>query len=384
MTRARTVLLRDTHVRAGDTHATRRSAVRMTIVHPEVRIAAVGLVRVTGRHPDRGWERSRVEWRVGDAGDPADVCASFLERSRCSVCPSARVSSRSVQRLTAPICGARRCSSRPPRRAVMRGRPRSGVSTPASRPCRTSVRGRQRALLPDAVRPAAVVPAPAWRLGTVAPSWTPGRARGRGERGPGGDRPRRRVPGERRRPRQRAVPRRPAAGAAAGHRAAGRAATRACSPATAGRWPAPRRRRCCGCAAVGWRRCPSRAPGRPPRPGRAELLASAKERAEHIMIVDLERNDLARVARVGTVEVPQLFAVRRWCDLWQAESRVTADAGRRGGPGRAAARDAARAARSPARPSWPRWRRSPPWSRSGAGRAWARWAGSTTTASTSA
>jgi para-aminobenzoate synthetase component 1 len=58
--------------------------------------------------------------------------------------------------------------------------------------------------------------------------------------------------------------------------------------------------------------------------GRRALLASAKERAEHIMIVDLERNDLAQVARVGTVEVPELFAVRRWCDLWQAESRVTA------------------------------------------------------------
>ncbi len=58
--------------------------------------------------------------------------------------------------------------------------------------------------------------------------------------------------------------------------------------------------------------------------GRRELLASAKERAEHVMIVDLERNDLAHVARTGTVDVPELFAVRRWCDLWQAESRVVA------------------------------------------------------------
>ena len=64
---------------------------------------------------------------------------------------------------------------------------------------------------------------------------------------------------------------------------------------------------------------------RPATPeGRAELLASLKERAEHIMIVDLERNDLARVARTGSVTVPTLFAVRRWCDLWQAESRITA------------------------------------------------------------
>ncbi|WP_435207827.1 chorismate-binding protein [Micromonospora sp. bgisy143] len=60
--------------------------------------------------------------------------------------------------------------------------------------------------------------------------------------------------------------------------------------------------------------------------GRAELLTSAKERAEHIMIVDLERNDLARIARTGTVTVDDLFAVRRWCDLWQAESTVRARA----------------------------------------------------------
>lgn len=58
--------------------------------------------------------------------------------------------------------------------------------------------------------------------------------------------------------------------------------------------------------------------------GRAALLASAKERAEHIMIVDLERNDLSHVAVTGSVDVPVLFAVRRWCDLWQAESDVTA------------------------------------------------------------
>ncbi|MER7009642.1 chorismate-binding protein [Dactylosporangium sp. NPDC000555] len=58
--------------------------------------------------------------------------------------------------------------------------------------------------------------------------------------------------------------------------------------------------------------------------GRAELLASAKERAEHVMIVDLERNDLGRVARVGSVRVDELFAIRRWSGLWQAESTVSA------------------------------------------------------------
>ncbi|GAB3839944.1 chorismate-binding protein [Dactylosporangium cerinum] len=58
--------------------------------------------------------------------------------------------------------------------------------------------------------------------------------------------------------------------------------------------------------------------------GRADLLASVKERAEHIMIVDLERNDLGRVARTGTVRVDELFAIRRWSRLWQAESTVSA------------------------------------------------------------
>lgn len=58
--------------------------------------------------------------------------------------------------------------------------------------------------------------------------------------------------------------------------------------------------------------------------GRGELLASAKERAEHVMIVDLERNDLARLDGTGPVRVDELFAVRRWAGLWQAESTVSA------------------------------------------------------------
>ncbi|SCL56268.1 para-aminobenzoate synthetase component 1 [Micromonospora yangpuensis] len=64
---------------------------------------------------------------------------------------------------------------------------------------------------------------------------------------------------------------------------------------------------------------------RPATPtGRHDLLTSTKERAEHIMIVDLERNDLARVARTGTVTVDDLYAIRRWCNLWQAESTISA------------------------------------------------------------
>jgi para-aminobenzoate synthetase component 1 len=58
--------------------------------------------------------------------------------------------------------------------------------------------------------------------------------------------------------------------------------------------------------------------------GRRDLLASAKERAEHVMIVDLERNDLARLAGTGPVRVDELFGVREWSGLWQAESVVSA------------------------------------------------------------
>jgi para-aminobenzoate synthetase component 1 len=59
--------------------------------------------------------------------------------------------------------------------------------------------------------------------------------------------------------------------------------------------------------------------------GRAALLASVKERAEHVMIVDLERNDLAQIAVPGTVAVKDLFHIGRWADTWHAESTVTAD-----------------------------------------------------------
>jgi para-aminobenzoate synthetase component I len=58
--------------------------------------------------------------------------------------------------------------------------------------------------------------------------------------------------------------------------------------------------------------------------GRQALLASEKERAEHVMIVDLSRNDLARVATTGSVRVDELYAIRQWSGLLQAESVVSA------------------------------------------------------------
>jgi para-aminobenzoate synthetase component 1 len=65
---------------------------------------------------------------------------------------------------------------------------------------------------------------------------------------------------------------------------------------------------------------------RPLAPGAfEELRASAKDRAEHIMIVDLERNDLARVAVTGSVEVESLYDVTEWAGLWHAGSTVAAE-----------------------------------------------------------
>ncbi len=68
--------------------------------------------------------------------------------------------------------------------------------------------------------------------------------------------------------------------------------------------------------------------GRTPREDRARaewLQQSAKNRAENVMIVDMVRNDLGRVARVGSVRVTRLWETERYPTVWQMTSTVTAE-----------------------------------------------------------
>jgi para-aminobenzoate synthetase/4-amino-4-deoxychorismate lyase len=55
------------------------------------------------------------------------------------------------------------------------------------------------------------------------------------------------------------------------------------------------------------------------------LANDPKNRSENLMIVDLVRNDLGRIARFGTVRAENLFAVERYPTLWQMTSTVSAD-----------------------------------------------------------
>jgi len=57
----------------------------------------------------------------------------------------------------------------------------------------------------------------------------------------------------------------------------------------------------------------------------AELLADEKERAEHLMLVDLGRNDVGRVAQFGTVRVTELMVVERYSHVLHLVSEVQGD-----------------------------------------------------------
>ena len=52
------------------------------------------------------------------------------------------------------------------------------------------------------------------------------------------------------------------------------------------------------------------------------MLADEKERADHVMLVDLTRNDVGRIARYGTVRVSELMAVERYSHVMHIVSNV--------------------------------------------------------------
>lgn len=56
-----------------------------------------------------------------------------------------------------------------------------------------------------------------------------------------------------------------------------------------------------------------------------ELLADPKERAEHVMLIDLARNDVGRVAKTGTVEVSDTMTIERYSHVMHLVSNVTGE-----------------------------------------------------------
>ena len=56
----------------------------------------------------------------------------------------------------------------------------------------------------------------------------------------------------------------------------------------------------------------------------ARLQHCEKERAENVMIVDMVRNDIGRIARTGSVRVSQLFELEKYSTVWQMTSTITA------------------------------------------------------------
>lgn len=262
-------------------------------------------------------ERSRLEWRIDSGGDPFNLLQTFLDRHGLPVRDLGRIGD--TPRRPGAAVGASVFVSAAAG-AWVAGAP-TGPASPAP-------------AVPDLVAvaydtgppeaPAPVGPGDgAWRLGEWRPSWTPS-AHARAVRAvraaiARGDVYQVNVVGH-------------AAAPYLGdplpalRRLAGLPGARYAGVLTGGGWAI-------GCASpetlveVSGGRVITR-PIKGTRPataaGRRELLESAKERAEHVMIVDLERNDLARVARTGSVRVDELYAIRRWCDLWQAESVVSA------------------------------------------------------------
>jgi para-aminobenzoate synthetase / 4-amino-4-deoxychorismate lyase len=57
----------------------------------------------------------------------------------------------------------------------------------------------------------------------------------------------------------------------------------------------------------------------------AWLQNSLKDRAENVMIVDMVRNDIGRIAEIGSVQVPELFAIEKYPTVWQMVSTVSGE-----------------------------------------------------------
>lgn len=64
-----------------------------------------------------------------------------------------------------------------------------------------------------------------------------------------------------------------------------------------------------------------------------QLIASAKERAEHVMLIDLERNDLGRVCEPGSVEVSELMTLESYAHVHHIVSNVRGRLRAQAGPG---------------------------------------------------
>ena len=90
----------------------------------------------------------------------------------------------------------------------------------------------------------------------------------------------------------------------------------------------------------------------------AELLADDKECAEHLMLLDLGRNDVGRVAQIGSVKVTDRFSIERYSHVMHIVSNVEGRLDARHGPRSTRFRPAFPRARSPARPRCGRCRSS--------------------------
>ncbi|HEX6873885.1 MAG TPA: chorismate-binding protein [Micromonosporaceae bacterium] len=278
---------------------------------------------------DDVWEWSRLQWSVGDGDDPGTLANAFLHSYGLALPASTSWNAPITQRVhrEGGVCGASLFLSAAGAAAMIGAPPGAPSPAPAVPDLAVVVYGHHRAALADQAGTSGPVPpaagATSWSVGQWQPSWSPD------------DHAAAVV----------AVREAIARGDVYQVNLVGHASARYVGD------PGPALRRLIGLPGARYGRIMS-GPGwaiasaspellirvrggmvetRPikgTRPatgaGRQELLSSAKERAEHIMIVDLERNDLAQVARTGTVTVPELFAVRRWADLWQAESRVVA------------------------------------------------------------